>query len=975
MTQGSDNGLYLNGTSFSYSPGDTFVLKASMNPYSYFTLEEFHGTAASPIVLINEGGQSRIQRMETKNCTYMKITGTGSSDQYGFYFTLPNQTSPSPAIAIDGKSAFLEVDHVDINDHGYGFWVKQEGSCDVSLQYPNWWLDHISIHDCRLKNLLQEGIYAGSTAPNGERSVVCNGITTNPLPIRLSNITIYNNIIDHTGRGGIQLSDAQQGNNEVYGNTITNAGFEYVPSQGNGIILGGYTTAYVHDNSVDYTYSTGIFSLGAGLVRIENNKVDHSGQLAGMTANGSASIMVDTRLTVPVINTQFYIKNNILGSNSDGHVRIYNTFNTYSTNNLICNNNTTTGGAITIYANTGIVWGTCTGNQLPVANPGQNQTITLPSNSASLSGSGTDIDGSIVGYKWSEVFGPNNANIASPSTAQTTVNGLVQGTYTFKLTVTDNGGATATANVNVVVNAATSGTTTTPPPPSSSSIHIEAESYSSMYGILTEPTSDAGGGKDVGYQDNNDWMDYSANIASAGSYTVNLRVASLYGGGQFQIRNSSGSVLATVNVPSTGGYQTWQTISTTLTLPAGQQTLRIFTVNSGGGWNLNWFDILASGSTTTTTTPPSSSSIHIEAESYSSMYGILTEPTSDAGGGKDVGYQDNNDWMDYSANIASAGSYTVNLRVASLYGGGQFQIRNSSGSVLATVNVPSTGGYQTWQTISTTLTLPAGQQTLRIFTVNSGGGWNLNWFDILASGSTTTTTTPPSSSSIHIEAESYSSMYGILTEPTSDAGGGKDVGYQDNNDWMDYSANIASAGSYTVNLRVASLYGGGQFQIRNSSGSVLATVNVPSTGGYQTWQTISTTLTLPAGQQTLRIFTVNSGGGWNLNWFDILASVSGAITTASRDSAVLANDPASALQVFPNPVEDRFALKINNSFKGQIKVSIVNTAGQQLKQFILQKTSTGTLQSYLSVADLPKGDYILTVVLNQWKQSVKLIKN
>jgi predicted esterase len=474
--------------------------------------------------------------------------------------------------------------------------------------------------------------------------------------------------------------------------------------------------------------------------------------------------------------------------------------------------------------NTGIA-----NNKVPTASAGSDQTITLPANSISLNGSGSDADGTIASYQWSEVFGPNNATFSNAGySASCTASGLIQGTYTFKLTVTDNSGATASASVNVTVNASTVVTYTSIPG------KIEAENYSSMYGIQTENTLDAGGGKNVGWQDNNDWMDYGVNVATAGTYTIDFRVATPNNGSQFQLRNSSGSVLATVNVPNTGSYQTWQTVSAIVTLPAGQQTLRVYTNNSSGGWNLNWMNF----SSGTTTTPP-----------------------------------------------------------------------------------------------------------------------------------------PPSTSSIHIEAESYSSMYGILTEPTSDAGGGKDVGYQDNNDWMDYSANIASAGSYTVNLRVASLYGGGQFQIRNSSGTVLATVNVPSTGGYQTWQTVSTTLTLPAGQQTLRIFTVNSGGGWNLNWFDILASVSGAITTASKDSAVLVNDPASALQVFPNPVEDRFALKISNSLKGQIKISIVNTAGQQLKQFILQKTQTGTLQSYLSVADLPKGDYILTAVLNQWKQSVKLIKN
>src|SRR5689334_22847662 len=223
LTKGSDNGIYMNGKTFSYSPGDTFVLRASQNPYSYLSLESFNGIAGAPIVVINEGGQAQVSAMAATNCTFMKFTGTGSSDRYGFYMTSPNQTVVAPAFNVSGRSSDIEIDHADINVHGYGMWIKQEGSCDPLLQYPNWRINNISIHDNRMANLTQEGIYAGSTAPNGERPVTCNGVTTYPIPLRLGNVKIYNNIIDHTGRGGIQLSNADYGLNEIYNNTVTNA--------------------------------------------------------------------------------------------------------------------------------------------------------------------------------------------------------------------------------------------------------------------------------------------------------------------------------------------------------------------------------------------------------------------------------------------------------------------------------------------------------------------------------------------------------------------------------------------------------------------------------------------------------------------------------------------------------------------------------------------------------------------------------
>ena len=92
-------------------------------------------------------------------------------------------------------------------------------------------------------------------------------------------------------------------------------------------------------------------------------------------------------------------------------------------------------------------------NQPPVASAGSNQTITLPANTATLTGSGTDADGTIASYAWSQTGG-TAATITSPGAATTTITGLTTaGTRTFLLTVTDNQGGTGTATVTVTVNA------------------------------------------------------------------------------------------------------------------------------------------------------------------------------------------------------------------------------------------------------------------------------------------------------------------------------------------------------------------------------------------------------------------------------------------------------------------------------------------------------------------------------------------
>ncbi|SNC62212.1 hypothetical protein SAMN06265337_0625 [Hymenobacter gelipurpurascens] len=94
-------------------------------------------------------------------------------------------------------------------------------------------------------------------------------------------------------------------------------------------------------------------------------------------------------------------------------------------------------------------------NVLPVANAGSATSITLPTNSVVLNGAGTDADGTITGYLWEQTIGPNQATGLPSTQAQIVAGALVQGTYQFKLTVTDNKGGTGTSTVQITVNAAT----------------------------------------------------------------------------------------------------------------------------------------------------------------------------------------------------------------------------------------------------------------------------------------------------------------------------------------------------------------------------------------------------------------------------------------------------------------------------------------------------------------------------------------
>lgn len=93
-------------------------------------------------------------------------------------------------------------------------------------------------------------------------------------------------------------------------------------------------------------------------------------------------------------------------------------------------------------------------NQSPVANAGADIILTLPTSSTNIIGSGSDPDGSISSYAWTQISGPSTATLANANTPTVSVSALIEGTYRFRLTVTDNQGSTGTDDVFVTVNAA-----------------------------------------------------------------------------------------------------------------------------------------------------------------------------------------------------------------------------------------------------------------------------------------------------------------------------------------------------------------------------------------------------------------------------------------------------------------------------------------------------------------------------------------
>lgn len=91
-------------------------------------------------------------------------------------------------------------------------------------------------------------------------------------------------------------------------------------------------------------------------------------------------------------------------------------------------------------------------NQAPVANAGVDQQIQLPVNNVLLDGrNSTDPDGTINSYLWSFLSGPSGAILGNANRDTSRLSFVNAGAYVYRLTVTDNGGRTATDDVQITV--------------------------------------------------------------------------------------------------------------------------------------------------------------------------------------------------------------------------------------------------------------------------------------------------------------------------------------------------------------------------------------------------------------------------------------------------------------------------------------------------------------------------------------------
>jgi hypothetical protein len=130
---------------------------------------------------------------------------------------------------------------------------------------------------------------------------------------------------------------------------------------------------------------------------------------------------------------------------------------------------------------------------------------------------------------------------------------------------------------------------------------IQAESYTAQAGTRAERCSDVGGGQDLGYLAPGDWLAYDmVDFGSVGATQFFIRFASdlpagMSGSVEVRLDALDNSPVLSVPVATTGGWQSWITITASLTRVTGVHAVYL-TFTSSSGWeigNINWFTFKA----------------------------------------------------------------------------------------------------------------------------------------------------------------------------------------------------------------------------------------------------------------------------------------------------------------------------------------------------------------------------------------------
>jgi hypothetical protein len=196
------------------------------------------------------------------------------------------------------------------------------------------------------------------------------------------------------------------------------------------------------------------------------------------------------------------------------------------------------------------------------------------------------------------------------------------------------------------------------------------------------------------------------------------------------------------------------------------------------------------------------------------------------------------------------------------------------------------------------------------------------------------------------QGKAYRSTEGVDIESCTDAGLGFNVGYINAGEWLIYTIDSITNGTYDISLRFASAIAGTRKVKIYMNSILLGSVSPVLTGGWQVWQTITLPrITITKGTENLlKLFF--EGADFNLNWIEF---------TKSAPAAIKENINNSSVKIFPNPAGDLLQIELKSEAKSP-EYSISDLGGKTNKSGFLK----GGLNQ-LDISDLEQGYYHIEI--------------
>ncbi len=200
---------------------------------------------------------------------------------------------------------------------------------------------------------------------------------------------------------------------------------------------------------------------------------------------------------------------------------------------------------------------------------------------------------------------------------------------------------------------------------------------------------------------------------------------------------------------------------------------------------------------------------------------------------------------------------------------------------------------------------------------------------------------------------------------------GYDVGWLATGDWLKYTINVTQSGLYDINLNIAAPSAGGKIFLSMDGQSLTPVMDVPATGGWQSWQYITApAIFIPAGVHKLQANFYF--GGFNFSYMDFVL-----VATDVEDKSQI---PLSfeLEQNFPNPFNPTTNIKytipsIIDGGKSAVMLKVYDVLGNEIATLVNEQQSEGKYEVDFNGSNLSSGVYFYRLQSGNYTDMKKMI--